>query len=761
MTTWPPAIPNGLEALTRVFTDSIKEAMRVESGKPVVLGRQLRTRQADRFIELIGTIGETFQRNIAHHIVQCRRRRNVQLAIYQLPVELIVKIFSLSLQDRSMTDRVRWLHNLAQVSTRWLELIKDSASLWSVVSVSEMQSLCIALRKSKNAPLDVEFDGSLIGWNPQDRRDFLEAILGQRHRWRSIQLSGPTTKFERAMILEQVPKLVDLGIAPGLLVWEDGQGAETSIPEEVLGGLQHLSLSEVSLQWNPSVLSGLKTLKLEDLMERGRPTLSTLIAILQASPSLEELRITGKSVEVSPIEDTTTVDLPCLTTISLLKSQPEIAQPILERLRIPQCTKFLLDVVSGLPTDTSKTDMTHIENCLRRIIASHGKVEVTVSPERISLATRINATDIPVLLFTPLSLPWVDHLLESIVCPLSIAHIIHGWNCVTEQCPIPRNTSDISSLAITSSQTDAVAWIQRLSEPVSNGEEVYWQLPSLKRLTLNECRSFGEPLLTMIQRRNGWSGGEHGGVKVAGEDEISEDEAGKHGDGEDDKHEHNEADIHAGRRRAGADASNRAGETMGRGPGSMSRDDMPTLRVSNVSEDAEEDDMRNLFGRFGKVTTVYVGKGRGTGIGRRYAFVSFEDKASAEKALEKVHGSGYDNLILNVQWSHKPTLTLERAEVVDPGEAQRSKGDEEPTPLVTFPRHLPASLESLSLLGHSDVDYSIYIQLEKIIGRARITWDDPDDVAEADQNEDNVDYFDDGYDDGYNDSSDDLFEYPV
>ncbi|KAG8878120.1 translation initiation factor eIF3 subunit g [Tulasnella sp. 332] len=104
--------------------------------------------------------------------------------------------------------------------------------------------------------------------------------------------------------------------------------------------------------------------------------------------------------------------------------------------------------------------------------------------------------------------------------------------------------------------------------------------------------------------------------------------------------------------RAGAGASNRAGETMGRGPGAgMNRDDMPTLRVTNVSEDAEEDDLRDLFAKFGRVARVYVGKDRETGIGKGYAFVSFEDKQSAEKALEKVHGKGYDNLILNVQWS--------------------------------------------------------------------------------------------------------------
>ncbi|KIM34002.1 hypothetical protein M408DRAFT_325546 [Serendipita vermifera MAFF 305830] len=95
-------------------------------------------------------------------------------------------------------------------------------------------------------------------------------------------------------------------------------------------------------------------------------------------------------------------------------------------------------------------------------------------------------------------------------------------------------------------------------------------------------------------------------------------------------------------RRAGGGA----GESMNR-----NRDDLPTLRVTNVSEDASEDDLRDLFSRFGKVFRVYIGRDRETGIGKGYAFVSFEDRANAEKAMQKVHGMGYDNLILNCQWS--------------------------------------------------------------------------------------------------------------
>ena len=84
-----------------------------------------------------------------------------------------------------------------------------------------------------------------------------------------------------------------------------------------------------------------------------------------------------------------------------------------------------------------------------------------------------------------------------------------------------------------------------------------------------------------------------------------------------------------------------------------SRDDLPTLRVTNISEDTQENDLRELFWPFGRVARVYVGRDRDTGIGKGFGFVSFEDRAVAQRAMEKMNGRGYDSLILNVQWSRK------------------------------------------------------------------------------------------------------------
>lgn len=83
------------------------------------------------------------------------------------------------------------------------------------------------------------------------------------------------------------------------------------------------------------------------------------------------------------------------------------------------------------------------------------------------------------------------------------------------------------------------------------------------------------------------------------------------------------------------------------------RDDYPTLRVTNVSEDTQENDLRELFQVFGRIMRVYVGRDRETGAGKGFAFVSFDERAHAQRAMEKMNGFGYDNLILSVQWSRE------------------------------------------------------------------------------------------------------------
>uniref|UniRef100_K3X937 Eukaryotic translation initiation factor 3 subunit G n=1 Tax=Globisporangium ultimum (strain ATCC 200006 / CBS 805.95 / DAOM BR144) TaxID=431595 RepID=K3X937_GLOUD len=98
----------------------------------------------------------------------------------------------------------------------------------------------------------------------------------------------------------------------------------------------------------------------------------------------------------------------------------------------------------------------------------------------------------------------------------------------------------------------------------------------------------------------------------------------------------------------------------GGGGGDEEDRDFATLRVTNVSPDTREDDLKELFRAFGPVARVYLAKDRETFESRGFAFVSFMHREDAERALNKLQGYGYDHLILKLEWakpSNKPKET--------------------------------------------------------------------------------------------------------
>jgi translation initiation factor 3 subunit G len=99
-------------------------------------------------------------------------------------------------------------------------------------------------------------------------------------------------------------------------------------------------------------------------------------------------------------------------------------------------------------------------------------------------------------------------------------------------------------------------------------------------------------------------------------------------------------------RRGGAGEKMSAGEAMRGG-----RDESATLRVTNLSEETREADLRDLFSHYGRVTRVYLALDRETQKSRGFAFVSFYSKDDAANAMENLQGYGYDHLILKIDWA--------------------------------------------------------------------------------------------------------------
>jgi translation initiation factor 3 subunit G len=82
------------------------------------------------------------------------------------------------------------------------------------------------------------------------------------------------------------------------------------------------------------------------------------------------------------------------------------------------------------------------------------------------------------------------------------------------------------------------------------------------------------------------------------------------------------------------------------------RDEMATLRVTNVSEFAEEQELRDMFERWGRVTRVFLAKDRETGRAKGFAFVSYAERGDAARACEKMDGCKFLSCVLFVvEWS--------------------------------------------------------------------------------------------------------------
>lgn len=86
-----------------------------------------------------------------------------------------------------------------------------------------------------------------------------------------------------------------------------------------------------------------------------------------------------------------------------------------------------------------------------------------------------------------------------------------------------------------------------------------------------------------------------------------------------------------------------------------SDDEQAAVRVTNLSEDARESDLRELFGRFGSIQRVFLAKDRKTQQSKGFAFIHFNHKEDAQSAIDDLNGYGYDHLILKVEWA-KPSV---------------------------------------------------------------------------------------------------------
>lgn len=74
-------------------------------------------------------------------------------------------------------------------------------------------------------------------------------------------------------------------------------------------------------------------------------------------------------------------------------------------------------------------------------------------------------------------------------------------------------------------------------------------------------------------------------------------------------------------------------------------DDIDCVQVSEL---AEEQELRDLFERFGRVTRVFLARDRETQRAKGFAFISFADRDDAARACEKMDGCRFSHVTVNM-----------------------------------------------------------------------------------------------------------------
>ena len=79
------------------------------------------------------------------------------------------------------------------------------------------------------------------------------------------------------------------------------------------------------------------------------------------------------------------------------------------------------------------------------------------------------------------------------------------------------------------------------------------------------------------------------------------------------------------------------------------------IYVGNLSRDATEEDVRELFAQFGEVTSVNIIKDKFSGESRGFGFVEMPSSGEAQAAMPALNGKAFKGRTLNVNEARPQT----------------------------------------------------------------------------------------------------------
>ncbi|KAG9013685.1 hypothetical protein FRB94_001247 [Tulasnella sp. JGI-2019a] len=273
--------------------------------------------------------------------------RNAVVNQDPLPIELRVKIFEYTVAfDGPVPPKTYYpeLHTLAQVCKTWSNIVRNSPSLWRVLSTCGAPAAALwhtAVTRSASVPLTIhliDLPTGVEGFQPAH----LTSLINNLARWEivTIELHDVYMELSPIEVTGGAPHLryLEMRLNMPLKTYLD-------LPRSWSPKIQHAKLSGLGLcRWDGCILAGLRTLMLHHV-QSFVPSQKELLAILKNCPDLEDLDLDLYDVPCCSNGDlqTSEIQLLHLQSIKLDIHLPTM-NVLLSRIHAPLChTLFCRD----------------------------------------------------------------------------------------------------------------------------------------------------------------------------------------------------------------------------------------------------------------------------------------------------------------------------------------------------------------------------------------------------------------------------------